>query len=719
MSSYDSGPSSRIARASGTSNPRQAIETLRTPGIVAPGPDYSNAAQFAQLTQALQGVGEVAGQIHQIDRQNEADIRRAEADQRQAEEDARRVANEQRRIDNEAAMHDRGLANLHADKIVATDVNLIRTGKMFTEPGDAAAQVEQYIGTLGEGHSEAYQTELRQQLQRPLTQELIARRENLKSAARADNNVLLAAGARSTEDPSVIADYEKSFVKSNPDATELDAKVAIVLPALKNAAEANSPARLDAAIARLDPKVFETPIREAKLKLQEVQKKAEALVADNFSNQISALRNSGAPAEMVNKTITDANVPDHLKEQQFMHTKTWDAERRRNVQFQESQQRIDAVQADYRNEAVALASSNELFKLQDKEVVIPDGTPDGHKVELKAKDVKQMVLQEQFANIASQIKDPAAALNLQLHFASEQGVVYDGWKQTYNAGFAATSKAAYYAANDKEPPALPKQAGDALDLYRAMKNYPGLLNQIGMDQQGMQTLERAYTMQRFDSTYANDNNKAMAESVRRSNDPVHISLTAAEKKKFDTNTNKLKDIPWEWRDAMNGSEIKQDMQDIAYAKIEGGMPADIAIKSTFEDMQKSRVFIGAHSINLMGMDVPPNKIKDLEKAAAGFISEYASEFKDAGINPKNLTLKPDRTDGLWIIRDAINNVPVPTTIGKKSVPSMKVVISTQELLNRMNDGPSLARDQILQEWEKGRMTNNEVKAMILGVHRGY
>lgn len=711
MSGYDSGLASRLSRSSGTGDPRQEIGTLAAPGVVAPGPDMSKSVMLGQMLDLMRGAGNLGSQIESQRHQTEAERRQAIADAEHQDALARRDAAEQRRIEGEAAMHDKGLANLHTDQTIISEIDDIRNGKLLNQPGDASKLVGEYLAKQGEGFSPAYRDELIQQKQKELTKAVISHREKLQLAATADNNVLLAAGARATADPKKISEYEDAFLKTNPNSTPLDAKVAVVLPALEAAAKSGSPdskARMDAAKARLDPKVFEAAIRDADVEYQRVKDKQERDQAETFNNQISALRNAGAPAELVNSSIAKSNVSDALKEQQFNHTRAWNADRLRQIQFAERDQRVDAAKSAYQSEAQGLVSSKELFRLQDKEVYVPDGSPDGHKVELKAADQKQAILKQEFTKISdTYAKDPRAALNAQLLFSSQQGVLYDGWKQTFNSGYAGLSTAAYYAANDKEAPALPKQSVEAFGLFKQMKMFPGLLNMVGMDEQAKTTFTRATAMQQ-DPAFASDDAATLSEAVRRGNSPMYIQHTAAEKTKLEANVKKLTDIPWSFKTALNGNEIRTEMQDLANAKVEGGMDAGPALKSALEDLQTSRVFIGAHSINLSGMNIPPEKIKDLETVAAGFLRKYVEAGGGGfGLKAENLTLKPDRTTGIWTIRDASNNVPVPTRINdKKSIPANIVAISTDELVKKLGSLPveqkSAEDTRILNAWASRR-----------------
>ncbi len=710
MTTYDSGLASRLSRASGTGNARSEIDTLRAPGVVAAGPDFSNAAQLGQLLEFLRSTGQVAGQIGDARNRTAAELRQQEADRRQAEADQRREEAEQRRIASEDEMHDRGMANLHSDQTIVTEIDEISKDKLFTQDGDAATLVSEHLAKQGAGYPEAYQNELVQQKFKPLVAAINARRDERAATNLKETNFFLQRGAIGADSGTQLLQYKAAHKRQNPNATDLETTGFIIVPALNAAAQTGNKTKLDNAMGMLGPE-FDIEKKAANATFEQFQQNLQARNDAGFIKSISGhldtvVAGKGGSFDHILSLVDkgrEAGVHPNVVLQQREAVLQRKAEIQRDADKLQKMVQARGAVSEHLSSAMTAGTSGMLWSVGKLDDPISGA-------KLSEDETRQAVLGVKFEENFQTSPTPEHAMIKNVQFMGQNAVMSNQVKSLIGAGASMASLTLDSTGKLSEPMKPSPTTLAAYEYYNKFTEIaPGMVGEL--PESAVAYFSIAQTLQTMPE-FAGKPELALMEASRIQSLPA----PAFEKtdREIQVQVDSISSRFW-GDDAGNPGEIRAQITNLSHLLMRTGIGAQKAVERAAETVGSQRTFIGNWSVSLADAKLPDAVRKDIQKISAHIFENFVAKHgKESGLDVNDLTLQRNATNNTWFVVDGNKG----HLVGK--YPREDIVFDAKELeqIAKRPTTPSVA--EIVKKFTKTTTQDDqETKAMILKTRFGF
>ena len=730
-------PYDRIRRGTGSELTRTDPGTIATPGLAITPPVSRGAAILEQTLAVLAASGRAAGTA--------ADFLRGQ--RYDNEREAAKAEAERRRLDAEAERYDRGLAGKAVDNDLPRDLGSIASGKYDGDTRDAAEIASSIIDARTKGQPGAWADQYDKEYRRAFVEAIVSRRGRIAEQGRAQLNEASARHAM-TADPSSIDGLISDFRKVNPTSTDIDARSAIVVPALKLAAQTGNAERVSALSAKLGDD-FAAEKAKANADLAEYQARQSAKANADFSDRIAALRNAGAPAAEIESQIASGSagidpntveqqrvatraygqqkladgtvaafknsasalrnagrpaaeieasiraggnapgITPQMVEDELNATRVWDAARKAEAAQAAKVQALQSAQAAYLSNAASLASQGRLWALEK-----PGKLPDGSGIGVTDDDAKRAVIEQEFDKIRKSTPDTLQQIRQQADFLQKNSVVYDPWKSTMEAGFAASGPASLIGSDEKRP--FPPQAVAGFTLFKQVNGVaPGVVASMNLDPDAEKFYRLAESLQQ-DPAFAGDDVRALREAARLAYGPGRGVLSETKEAQIAMESKSIASRWWK-ADATNPGSVSARVADLARVYALGGTDGKTAVRRAAEVVRSQSTWIGSW-LQPIGQAALPAELRNggIDKAAAIAIGDYIKAVPKGLYEADDLTLIVDQPSGLVFLAEGRTGNVVPSA-------QAKTAFSMRELTSLIAK-EDVDADTIVAKWRVRRNT---------------
>lgn len=592
---------------------------------------------------------------------------------------AQEVERQKAMAEREATENERMFRGVGAERTIEVGPQLledVRTGKVRPNEGeDYAAFADRVIRERAALPDDDAATpiaidEMRKRLSTGLQNEAIRLANDETERQRKEMSSLIvsgAAGKGADELRAAIAELRTI----NPDASEEALRDTVATASLQVAALQGDQTAFNEAASLLPENSIE--ILRNRNTLETTLDRRQRQLEDDFNTEIAGLyvdlESGNASYEQVRQRImasrdkikNDAVIDRELqqlasREQQDMvnaYRTALDIENRRLVNEMELEIGTRAVDAFNTGGLANLKDSD----LERTKVVTINGQEVQIEQKISREDAIRVTTERAFAQIDALGLDPEIARDQKIGFLSMNGVAYEPWKRTIEAGYVSNIQSLRARTmNGEKVTELPKSVVDGYTLWKEMDaSNPQLLAMHGNEES-----LRFYRLMSVAEKYSaqGDVNRAGI-----------MAATTTGRRAFGSISDEMirKETDW-FTGVENENDIGAEIRDLASLMLGSGFAPDapMAIKEASKQVKASHKKVGGAWVNMSNRNLAP----DFEQAADLYLDGWAATNGEANdIDRKHITLYPASGSDFYVWDKRGNNALALVTANDLAIAS--------------------------------------------------
>lgn len=650
-------------------------ESLNAPGLAFIPPDTSGAQAADQLLAVLRSGADVvnyAGNLSAEERQ------RAAAQQREEEIRRRQAAAEQARLEGQVKNELEGQASLNARDSLPSLLQSIESRQIIVPDGVPVVDyASQLIDARVVGLPKAYADKYREIAEPQIAKALVDQHAAIIKQAQSDNLELIGESFLSAKTPEEARQVLNENRAKFPLISDNEFLTATALRSLNTAAATGNSTQFDVAKNVLGDR-FKDEQDRAQLAFDRAQQQQQQKNIDTYQNSIAAQYNAGSPFDAIEQSIRNpaVPVPQTTIQSQLEHL---DAQRRAFQRENEQQQKKlfdDNVQSQVLRHNVGImldaANTGGATNFSNLKITRPDGTEltisrEEQQQAATELAMQQVVKENQPPDNATPEQQAAAnqrILAKQIEMLSSNGVTYQPWKQTLQAGYLAATSS-FKAAGPNGEVQLPANLGAAYDLDKRLYAINPRIRNAHLDADARKVYDTAQLVEKYATPGDPAKALTIAFSLARKGaleDTYTGHIYAADVHKAATAYtggylwNLVGYGGTNWNDVRNVTDVEQQIASLARVYVGAGiLPPKDAIEQATQRVKNSYTVINGYAINTGSKSVPT----DIQQQFDTIISDYAKKHGETeGLEKSDLSMVPGETDGSWILYNKTINQPV-------------------------------------------------------------